>query len=64
MCGLRADDIRLGFHSVGGEELLDVLYWLVQFEGDVVGDKFFQGVGSGQAVAAAIVRVGRFPFSG
>ena len=36
-----------GLHSVGGEELLDVLYSLVQFVDDVVGDKFFQGVGSG-----------------
>ena len=49
---------------MGGAELLDVLYWFVLFEGDVVDDKFFQGVGSGQVGAAAIVRMGRFPFSG
>ena len=48
MCGLRADDIRLGFHSVGGEELLDVLDWLVDFEGDAFGDKYFMGLGHGR----------------
>ena len=31
-----------GSTAWGGAALLDVLYWFVQFEGDVFGDKFFR----------------------
>ena len=54
MCGLRADDIRLvcPLRGVWGK-ILNVLYSFMLSVGDMVGDKFIQGV---RGVCAAAYR--------
>ena len=50
-----------GSTAGGGEELLDVLDWLVDFEGDAFGDKYFMGLGHGRQLRQ-LRRLGRLPY--